>query len=365
MGLAKFLEDNVEITYERLYEREENIIGTEKKVIWHDCYYCNASFENSELRNIHIKRSHNVVGPLLFINGRIIQEREYYVDELISAKIVMCGFTGIEITVDNKKTKDNSIDVDLMNFFKKHWNNSTLKIGSTSFNLHRFNEAQINQSKVDSIIKDWEYQVMNKLPLSPAGGEYPSELNDAEVRYLNGLSEYFTACKEGINAKDKNDRYKSAYALLSSFSALPPKGRLVLKIIAFRWLWIEKLTQLTNISGGSFNYVVDFCHGKESQYYQTVKSLLPEHEIYIEPNTLEIIQAIIAYQNNEKEQVQKYLENWSDELLSKIQDSNLKDKILLIKARCSDCNGDYRAAKNYYSRILTPFFKIEAIKYVK
>lgn len=32
MGLAKFLEDNVKITYERLYEREENIIETGNKV---------------------------------------------------------------------------------------------------------------------------------------------------------------------------------------------------------------------------------------------------------------------------------------------------------------------------------------------
>src|SRR5690349_21686000 len=142
MGYAKYFEDNEKIIAERKYERA-GVGRSAPKKIYYDCYYCNKSFTSIEDRNNHIKSGHNVVGPLLFINGKISLE-EYYVDELESAKIVLCGFNNIRISINNQTITHSDTDIDLISYFNKENYSYTIKIGQKTFRIYKYNSIKIS-----------------------------------------------------------------------------------------------------------------------------------------------------------------------------------------------------------------------------
>lgn len=263
MGYAKYFEDNERIATERKYEREIVIASAPNK-IYYDCYYCNKSFESFEDRNNHIKSSHNVVGPLLFVNGRIASD-EYYVDTIVSAKIALCGFNDFAISVDNQKIVNDNTDINLISHLNKNNDTHVIKIEQKYFNIYKYNSINISSNEVDEIINGWESQTANLQPLNPSQGSFPSILNEAEKRYLNGFFEYYTACKT-TDPTNKKHRYETAFAILSSFNKLTPKARVLLKVIAFRFNWIETLEHLSKATQaqGVFDVVINFYYGRKS-----------------------------------------------------------------------------------------------------
>ena len=74
MGYSKYHEDNEKITFERKFDPKdvEVLVSSPLQKKSHKCYYCNLFFESLDTRNHHVKSSHNVVGPLLLINGKIV-----------------------------------------------------------------------------------------------------------------------------------------------------------------------------------------------------------------------------------------------------------------------------------------------------
>jgi hypothetical protein len=363
MGFAKYFEDNEKITAERKYERTV-VVSSALKKIYYDCYYCNKSFASIENRNNHIKSDHSVVGPLLFINGKISLE-EYYVDELKSAKIILCGFNNIRISINNQTIKHSDMDINLISYFTEENNSYTIKIGQKTFRIYKYNTIDISSSDVDEIINNWEEQINKDEPLNPSQVSLPKTLNEAERRYINGFFDYYTACKNIISSTDKKNRYEAAFAILSSFNKLTPKARVLLKVIAFRLNWIENLEHLSKTTKGVFDTVVDFFYGRESR--KTVNENIREkkQQIFVEYDIADCLDAIVAYQNGNFGVVDKFLENWTDEKIAEVKDVNKRDRILLLKARRMKMAKQYPAAKKYYDDIKTPFIKKEAENYGK
>lgn len=362
MGYAKYFEDNERITRERIYEREITELNVLNK-IYYDCYYCNKSFESSEKRNIHIKKEHNVVGPLLIINGKISYE-EYYVDEIKTAKIVLCGFNEITILINQEKIDHGGEDIDLKPYFLTDWNISTICIGQKKYKINKFSSENISNKIVNEIIDTWENQISENVQ-KQISNNYPNNLNEAEKQYLNGFYDYFTACK-ATDETNKKNRYEDALAQLSSFNQLPPKAIVLLKVIAFRFNWIERLENLSKDTNGSqFDTIVSFYNEEKTTKKEITRKKENEQKIYVEDEIADCIDAIIAYQNENYSEVEKYIKNWTELNIANISDTNKKDRIFLLKARMMNILEKYSDAKAYYDAIKSPFLKKEAEKYSK
>jgi hypothetical protein len=345
MGYAKYFEDNEKITGGRKYEREIEYTLRAKE-IYYDCYYCDKSFSSSENRNNHIRGSHNTLGPLLFINGKIATN-ETYVDSIESAKIILCGFNNITIYVDYKEIKNANSDIDLGPYFDLNQDSHLIKIDQKKFRIFIYKDINISNDEIDEIIESWGKQTEKSQPLKPSQGSYPTNLNEAERQYLNGFFEYYTAC-ETKNFTDKKNRYESAFGILSKFNKLTPRARVLLKVIAFKFNWIITLENFSkeNQTKGVFHITTDFFYGRESEIPRNEGI---EKKFFIENDVEECLDVILAYQNKDWGKVDTFLTEWTDEKLDKIGDSNKKDKIYLLKAR--------RVDETYLEKIITPFLK--------
>lgn len=360
MGYAKFFEDNERITTERKYEREI-IYSIVQNKIYYDCYYCNKSFQSSENRNKHIKEKHNVVGPLLFINGKI-SSTEYFVDEIKNAKIVICGFKEVKIFFNQIMIKHASEEIDLIPHFKKYPVNCKICIGQKTYTIKKYNSQNISSKSVNEIINRWEKQI-NENEKQQLSNEYPTYLNEAEKRYLNGFYNYFTACKT-LDETNKRRRYEDALASISSFNKLPPKGIVLLKIIAYKFNWIEKLGHLSKeTTGSTFDSIVDFFYGENCKLVESKDKKENEQHFFVEDEISESINAIIAFQNKDFVEVDEFLEKWTSGQVSRITDMNKKDRVLFLKLRRLSFLGRNLEAINCFEQIKTPFLKIEAKKY--
>ena len=356
MGWAKYSEDNIKINDERDFIRIESR-PLRKPKIYYNCYYCNRSFESVDGRNNHIKADHNVVGPLLFINGKIATS-ENYIQNIRSSKIVLCGFTDVDISIDGQQVDCNDSEIDLIHFFEANNDFYDIKINQREFKVYKYSSINITNPEIEGLIKEWEVKVnLNKTIDLLFRDEYDIQLNQAEELYLNGFKEYLIACSKYIETENRNNRYKEAYAILSSFNSLTPRARFVMKVIAFRWNWFNKLENLSRISSGIFDVVIDFFHKKESEQNINTFESKEEDYIFIESDLDELIEAIIAFQFEKWEIVDKYLAGWTYEQMSLIRDTNKKDKILFLKARRLEQLGEFRSAEQYYRDIKTLNFR--------
>jgi len=361
MGYAKFFEDNERITTDRKYERE--IIDSNiKNVIYYDCYYCDKSFESLEKRNKHIKEKHSVVGPLILINGKILSD-SCYVDEFISAKIILCGFNETKISLNQKQINHGSEDIDLIPFFKAKWTNYEICIDQRTCIIKKFSSENISNKLVNEIINTWEKQVSEN-ENKQLSNEYPDTLNEAERRYLNGFFDYFTGCKT-TDEKNKRKRYEDASAALSSFNQITPKAIVLLKVIAYRFNWIERLRHLSKETNGSaFDSIVHFFYGLKPQINSIEIKKENEQKFFVEDEIAESLKAIIAFQNENFVEVDEFLEKWTDLRITQIKDTNKKDRIFFLKARRMNLLKRNSEAIACYDAIKTPFLKKEAEKYI-
>jgi len=361
MGYAGFLEDNERITTDRKYEREI-IDSTIQNVIYYDCYYCDKSFQSSENRNKHIKEKHSVVGPLILINGKILSD-SCYVDEIKSAKIILCGFNESKISLDQKQINHGSEDIDLIPFFKAKWTNHEICIDQRTCIINKFSSENISNNSVNKIINTWEKQISEN-DNKQLTNEYPDTLNEVERRYLNGFFDYFTGCKT-TDETNKRKRYEDASAALSSFNQITPKGIIILKVIAYRFNWIERLEYLSKQTNGSaFETVVHFFYGLKTRINTIENKKEIEQKFFVEDEIAESLNAIIAFQNENFIEVDKFLKKWSDLGIAQIKDTNKKDRIFFLKARRMNLLKRNSEARACYDAIKTPLLKKEAEKYI-
>lgn len=349
MGYAKYFEDNERIITERQHY-EEFTKSPEPKTIEYKCYYCNHLFETIESRNNHIRVDHNVIGPLLLINGRIATS-ENYVENIETIKIALCGFDNVDVFIGNKKVEVElqKAEIDLTTEFFNNVDQYTLKIGNKTYLIKKYSKKDIVNPKIEEIIGKWEEQTEKKETLFPPIEMYPNSLNEAEKRYLDGFYNYYIACESKINPEDRNNRYNTAYALLSSFNNLPPKANFLLKVIAFKLNWIQTLENLTGATQGQgiFDFILDFYYGRDSNVDKTENKI--EKKIYVEDEISEYLEIVYGYQTKNNQKADDFLKQWNDEEINLIEDYNKKDRILFLKGTM--CN------KRYFDDIKTPFLR--------
>jgi hypothetical protein len=358
VGYVRYREKDQEVIDNRQYERTVLFPAAPPRV-YYDCYYCDKSFDSVAERNSHIKKSHGVVGPLLFVNGKLC-DKEVHVEKISSAKIVLCGFTDITVKI-NDQVVSNADEIDIMAFIHNtNVHDDLVVIGSREFHIYKYDSINVANVAVDSTIDSWEKGLEQDISISK---NYPNGLNKAEIRYLDGFFDYYTACRT-FDATEKKKRYEDAYALLSSFSTLTPKARVLLKVIAFRLNWVERLEYLCLVSKGAFDNIVMFFKGEEIQKVdKDVRE--PERRIFVEHGLAECLESIMNYQEGNWKAVDEYLETFSDSTIADMKDTNHKDRLLLIKARRMKQRGEYGLTRQYYKDIKTPYFRNEAKAFIK
>lgn len=331
MANAKFTEDNRLRRASNFYEYEKLPLP-EPKIIYFDCYYCNCTLLSNEERNIHILQNHNQAEPLLLLNDKIASS-ENYVETIDSIKLSHRNPDLNIISINGVKIPVTNIYMDLLNLIDKSRNDFIIQIGNRQLRIFKLEKINLRSYAVDKIIKEWDYQIRNSMALHPSNGFYPCDLNVAELDYLNGIFEYYTACKT-LNVTDKLNRYQTSNAILGKFSHLTNRANFIQKIIAFKLNNLQTLKRLTFQAGGKdiFYPILDFYSGKESiNYSQEHKdSIFVEDELYCNFET------IAAYQRKEITKVEMYLRDWTEERLSLLKDINLKDRIYLLKGRIFD-----------------------------
>ena len=186
-----------------------------------------------------------------------------------------------------------------------------------------------------------------------------SSLNEIEKRCLDGLYNYFIACVS--TGKNKDLRYNDAYAILSEVANILPVATVLLKIIALKFNWIEKLRVLC-IEDDDFSDIYDFMTNNQSTLSRSETGSL---QVFIEDELDEIIKTIIAYQENKYDDVEIFVKRYPIRSIADIADYNQRDKICLLCARMAIRRLSKHEARRYYDEIQSPFFDDEKMNYIK
>lgn len=348
MGYAKYHEDDFGFVCERLYSNAIAYTKTKKEFIRIlKCPYCQESFDAKNRLFAHIKSMHNIIKPILFINGSVV--RDYaYLSDIKSVEVHMYGFDE-RILIDDivcSLTADEYGILDITNPIAKEFAASgrcRVKIGDRTVNLEKYSLKNINQQQLSGYIDAWDDMLKIGSPLSMSIINR-DELNQAEQFYLEGVFNYFVACQ--ASGKDKNDRYLEANSILKNFVPINSLGLCIQKIVAFRLNWVHTLKQLCfqYETNDNFNKICDFFENKESE--NTSNSSKDIRNIYIEDELQAVFEAILSYQNKDYDSVKMYLTEHDE---NSVSDINLADKILLLKSRLKLIEGN-KSEANYYKR---------------
>ena len=99
MSYVKYREDDVKIIEHRrfLQHGPDHLPNGQNPVRYFDCKYCHEIFTDRKDLYFHIKSKHNIVRPLVVINGKIAADR-YVVHFIETAHIDLFGYSD-EISV--------------------------------------------------------------------------------------------------------------------------------------------------------------------------------------------------------------------------------------------------------------------------
>ena len=363
MGWAKFYEDNLEASAEALrdscsFDKVGNYVTKNVEPPVFNCNYCNLSFHSKKDLYEHIKQKHNVPSSIMLVNGKIIK-KECYVKELWSVKIIRYDLNnpvlinGIHIgeydILNEIELTDRVYQVLLLD---KH---IIITIGKKDFKISLISQESINADRINTLISRWSMETSKNLHIDK---NYVS-FNEIECICLDGLYNYFIACV--ATGKDKQSRYNDAYAVLSGVVDVFPTAIILLKIIAFRFNWIERLRALC-VGNDYFSTVYDFMTGTETIFPVTSNG---NCQIFIEDELDETIQCIIAYQNKKYDDVKKFIGRYSLRSVLEIEDCNQRDRVCLLCARMAKRELNNHEALRYYNEIQTPFFEEERKDFIK
>ena len=359
MGWAKYHEDIVDaITDSGFYDRVSNYVTKSIEPPIFNCSYCNLSFYSKNDLYEHIKREHNIVSSILVVNGKIVHN-ECYVKELKSFIVIRYDLND-SIFVNQKQILEyatlNEVDI-VDRVYQDFLTNKTVSIsvGEKEFNIHLISQEHINVDKINSIISKWSIETSKGLHIQ----KNISSLNEIEKRCLDGLYNYFIACVS--TGKNKDLRYNDAYAILSEVANILPVATVLLKIIALKFNWIEKLRVLC-IEDDIFSDIYDFMTKNQSTRSRSETGSL---QIFIEDELEEIIKTIIAYQENKYDDVEIFVKRYPIRSIANIADYNQRDKICLLCARMAIRRLSKHEARRYYDEIQSPFFDDEKMNYIK
>lgn len=363
MGWAKYYEDNIEIIidsdfYDRVgnYKTKHNPTPTFNYS--YCCLYCNSLFNSKADLYEHIRRKHNVVSSLIVVNGKIAQN-ECYVKELKSLIVIRYDLKdSVFVNRNQVLQQPPSHELNLTDMVLKDFATTktvSVAVGEKECKIYLISQEHIDVNKIDSIINKWSRDTSNGLHIQ----KEQSSLNKIEKRCLDGLYNYFIACVS--TGKNKDSRYNDAYAILSEVTSILPVATIILEIIAFKFNWIDKLRILC-INDDIFSKIYDFMTNNQSPTSHVKTSHL---QIFIENELDEIIQTIIAYQENNYDFVENFIKHYPTRSIVNITDYNQSDKIYLLCARMARRKSNKHEARRYYDKIQSTFFDDEKNDFIK
>ena len=359
MSYAKYREDDNHINDSRRFLHHGSEIKHSGEIPkYYACKYCKDKvFPTKDALFAHIKKAHNIVRPLILINGKVIGDRAI-VQYIRSAQIFLYGFD-TEIYLDGELLPRVDFS-DVIDFSEQL--QQVLPIRKTCRITFQTSAIQIDwaplfsaESRVISAaISNWELSIANGERLDT---RYLSGLHGAERLFLNGMYNYYLACRAN---HDKVSRYNDALEMLSSLHDLNGIGRCVLKVIAYRRNWVEQLTLLTSGESDDFRTAAEYYHRQPSTFeYEAV----PAKRLYIEDDVETSLSLITLFQKHDYGLLRQKLSELPS--VDTFDNPNFADQLNLLCARLAAIEGDYNRACEFYSRVLTPLFKDEYDQYRK
>lgn len=359
MGWAKYHEDIIDaLTDSGFYDRVSNYVTKSIEPPIFNCSYCNLSFYSKNNLYEHIKQKHNVVSSILVVNGKIVHN-ECYIKDLKSLIVVRYDLDN-PIRVDQEIfCEDNELnEIDITDEAYQRLSvkkTITISIGEKEFKIYLISQENVNIDKINKVVSQWSIETSKGLHIK----KELSSFNEIERRCLDGLYNYFIACV--TTGKYKDLRYNDAYAILSEMVGILPVASILLKIIAFRFNWVEKLRVLC-VEKDYFSNIYDFMinHKSSTLYLEN-----GQHQIFIEDDLEQVIEIILAYQEEKYNDVETFVNRYSIRSIAGVEDLNQRDKICLLCARMAIKKSSKHEARRYYDEIQSPFFDNEKKDYIK
>jgi hypothetical protein len=349
MGYVKYREDDNDAIEERVYNHSTKSKDINRRKII-QCYFCNFECDSIDRLNEHIRSTHNILSPIVVLNGRVIHYR-VYTKSIIDARIVFFGYTNVNVKINGLNITGNESDSTDITERLVHNSINTVSIGNDNITIYHLPELIIRNGHVDKKINEWEVAIANNRTIT---NDISNQLNEAEKYYLDGFFNYYMAC---TSEREKAKRYEDAYSMLMSFDNKTSASMCVLRIMAFRLNWVEKLKQLSkgdSVFESACNF---FCDKPETDISSRESDV--ENSLYIETPIEESLNAIVEYQRANFVAVHQYIDKFTDDTLLGLQDVNLRDRILLLKARMARGQGKDSKACALYKCIKTPYFSLE------
>lgn len=358
MGFVKYFEDNQRIIGERKYLHSTFELHERPNVYppVFDCPYCTLSFGDKPKLFDHIGKHHSTVSRMLILNQQVVQNVAH-VGKIESLDIVRYDLTEpVKINGEVFSCAERKSDITALAQKNLKSNKLEIQIGERVWKIVVLRSEEINLPKLETTIIEWSRETQNHHPIQKYD---KSDFNKFESRCLDGFFNYFIAC----NAEPvfKTARYEDALHLLSEFEQLVPSANVILKLIAFKFNWGDKLRSLC-CKADPFANIYEFFVGVNSD---EVYSFSGDKEIYIEDDLGKSIQAILDYQSQNNNRVNEYLRGFDLDALQNMQDENARDRIYLLKARLAANRGRSHEARRFYDEIKTPFFEAEREKFIK
>ncbi len=352
MGYNKYNEDDNDAIDDRLHLRSINIpkCRSIEPLTEYKCHYCGDIFEDKKSYFSHIKASHNHVQPLLIVGGKTAKQIAYIKDN--PSVILAPGPNQAMVTIGDfsLKTDEGTYELDISEYVEQSLQSGKCRItiDGIVYWVQQYLQSEIRASYVYPIINRWEDITNKGLTLRfDATGTF----NDSELEYLKAIYNYYAGCSKTCSAKDRGERYDEAFAQLSSIRGLDSLGCSILKIIAFRRNWAEKLHALCRQPDDLFNVVCDFFDDKESQ-----NNIEMNLGMCIDEVTAESLKAVLAYQRKDWACLERLL---NSSIATTVTDRNYIDRINLMRGRLEMMRGNYHRASSYFEEVASPYFQRE------
>ena len=356
MGYVKYNEDDIKIYNDRMFMKQGSVLRKAKPAKrYFECKYCRALFDDKAALVEHIKKAHNIVRPLILINDKVIGDKTE-LQYLESARILFYGFEG-EIQIGAKKFRfEDDDECDITNDLRKALSltgNCDILINGAKITISLCPIFLEDDATIKKTIADWQRSVEQGTSLNSAVLE---TYDGAELRYLQGVYNYFLACTAKHH---KGKRYDDAYTALSKFHDIDGVGKCILKVIAFRRNWVEQLRLLTDGEKDIFTTASEFFAGTASEVEW--ESERAANRLYIEEEINLGLELMVLYQQGRYQEVKEKLAEIG--VLDELEDRNHIEKLQLLKARTALKDGDIRQARECYRSLITPGFREESQRF--
>lgn len=362
MGYAKYGEDireqidlnHVKLAPEIYIPKLRPVLAISK------CIYCNDEFQTDDELFEHMRLNHNNLSTVIQLNGRILEPGEYIETAIESLKLFPVN--NIDLFVLNGKPRKAVIRngyIDLKLYQRNDFENLTIEISGQRWVVYRSGICTASP-KVSVIIDKLNNSAVNRErpdlnAINDDIARYKLDIRDRQ--YVNGFFEYSLASV--IDDAEKDRLYFGAYNKLLPYIETDSRARLITKIICLRYLWIDRLAELCRISKpNEFSLVCDFFSDIPKSALFTEESQSDRiFEVFVEDDEYRNTQEIVNFMNKQYNAVKRYLGEAVRQAENEDFGVNLADKIFLLKARLSECDGEIEKAQYYFKKIRSPSIK--------